>query len=66
MTPDWDSIRSIVTSMTFMLAIVAFFLGGAFGFFLAALMATAARDDDCARCWARTMRNVQPKDYHEE
>jgi len=49
-----------------MLAIIAFIVGGSLGFFIAILMATASRDDECARCWQRTMRNVQPKDYHEE
>jgi purine-cytosine permease-like protein len=65
MTPARRPAKRIVGGVDFMLAIIAFILGGLFGFFLAALMATAARDDDCARCWARTMRNVQPKDYEE-
>lgn len=49
-------------SMDFMLPIIAFFVGSGFGFFIAILMATASRDDECARCWARTMRNVPRKD----
>jgi hypothetical protein len=42
---------------------IAFFAGGGIGFFLAALLATAAHDDECARCWSRFMRREQPKDY---
>ena len=49
--------------MNFLLVAVAFFVGGGVGFFIAALLATAAHDDECARCWDRMMRGVQPKDY---
>jgi len=66
MTPARPTAKRMVGSMDFMLAIVAFVLGGLFGFLIAILMATASRDEECARCWARTMRNVQPKDYSEE
>lgn len=61
--PDPGTIRSTVVSMEFMLTVVAFFIGAGIGFFIAALMATSAHDEECARCWNRTMRNVQPKDY---
>lgn len=63
MAPVQRTIRSTVVRMHFMLTIIAFFVGGGIGFFVAALLATSARDEECYRCWNRTMRNVQPKDY---
>lgn len=49
--------------MDFLLIALSFFVGCGVGFFVAAVLATAAHDDECARCWQRLMRDVRPKDY---
>ena len=57
--------KRTVDGMTFLLVMLALFIGAAIGFLIAAVLATSAHDEECARCWRRTMQNIRPKDYEE-
>lgn len=50
-----------LVDMEFLFVCIAFFVGGGVGFFIAALMAIAARDDECARCLERGVEDRRPR-----
>lgn len=64
MAPALTDVGSTVEDvLTYILVFaVGLAVGGFSGFVAAAIMASAAHDEECSRCWSRMMRNVAPRE----